>query len=78
MPFSAVPKSLVVYSNPAALDRLRLDKEHKAMQWTDQFDPRTVFAIDSQLVRRQIVRLENAHEVHPECDGFRKVRVHRV
>lgn len=32
MPFSAIPKSLVVYSSPAALDRLRLDKEHKAIE----------------------------------------------
>jgi hypothetical protein len=32
MPHSAIAKSLVVYSNPAPLDRLRLDKEHKAVE----------------------------------------------
>ncbi len=30
--FTAIPKSLVVYSNPDTLDRLRLDKEHKAIE----------------------------------------------
>jgi hypothetical protein len=32
MPFSAIRRSLVVYSNPPQLDRLRLDKEHKAIE----------------------------------------------
>lgn len=31
MPFSATPKSLIVYSSPERLDRLRLDEEHRAI-----------------------------------------------
>lgn len=30
--FSAVPKSLVAYSSPGTLDRLRIDKEHRAVE----------------------------------------------
>jgi hypothetical protein len=31
MPFSAIPKSLIVYSSPGSLSRLRIDKEHNAI-----------------------------------------------
>lgn len=32
MPFSATPRSLVVYSSPGSLNRLRIDKEHRAIE----------------------------------------------
>ena len=32
MPFSAIPKSLIVYSSPEPLDRLRLDEEHRTIE----------------------------------------------